>query len=404
MLKILSLYKKAFGGLSEAAWMLALVMFINRAGSMVFPFLSIYLTNALGYGIREAGILLATYGLGAMAGSLAGGWLSDKMGNFWVQFLSLVVGGSFFMLLPAIRSFAYLLPALFLTSLIVECLRPANTASVASYSKPENVTRSFSLNRMAINLGFSMGPALGGLLATHSYALLFYADGLTCIVAGIFFYFYFKKRTPKTPVATEVVNPAFKATSPYRDAAFVVFVLLTTGYAIVFFQLFNTLPIFYREVHQLSEGTIGLLLGLNGLIVFLFEMILVNYLEHKVSVVRMIIIGTLLCGLSFALLNFSAGVPLLVVAMIVLSFAEIMAMPFMVTYVIRRAGDGKKGAYIGLYSLAWASAFMLAPYLGTTLIAMSGFTTLWWASAFFALFIAFLYYFNLRVSKAEKYA
>lgn len=400
MQKILSLYKNAYGGLSEAAWMLALVMFINRAGSMVLPFLGIYLTDALGYGIREAGILLTVYGLGAMAGSLTGGWLSDKIGNFWVQFLSLIVGGLFFIILPTVKSYAYLLPALFLASLIVECLRPANTASVATYSKPENVTRSFSLNRMAVNLGFSMGPAIGGLLAARSYELLFYADGFTCIFAGVFFYIYFKKKTPKTASATYVVNPALKTTSPYRDIAFVGFVLLTTCFAVVFFQLFSTLPIYYREVHQLSEGTIGLLLGLNGLIVFLFEMILVNHLEPKVSVLRMIVMGTLLCGLSYAMLNLGAGLPLLVVAMIVLSFSEIMAMPFMVTYVIRRAGDGKKGAYIGLYSLAWASAFMLAPYLGTRIIAVSGFTLLWWISAFFTLFVAFFYYLNLR--KTEK--
>ncbi len=402
MRKILTLYKNAYGDLSEAAWMLAVVMLINRAGSMVLPFLSIYLTKALGYGIREAGILLATYGLGAMAGSLTGGWLSDKIGNFWVQFLSLVLGGSFFMILPAITRFEVLLPALFLASLLVECLRPANTASVASYAKPENVTRAFSLNRMAINLGFSMGPAVGGLLAARSYALLFYVDGLTCILASIFFYFYFRKRSPRTPGAVNVLNPALKAASPYRDRTFVLFVLLTTGYAIVFFQLFNTLPIYYREVHQLSEGTIGLLLGLNGLIVFFFEMILVNYLEHRVSVMRMIIIGTLLCGLSFALLNFSSGISLLVVAIFLLSFAEIMAMPFMMTYVVRRAGEGKKGAYIGLYSLAWASAFMLAPYLGTRIIAASGFTVLWWASALFALLVAFLYYFNLKEPKVGK--
>lgn len=397
------MYKNAYGGLSEAAWMLAVVMFINRAGSMVLPFLSIYLTNALGFGIREAGILLATYGLGAMAGSLTGGWLSDKVGNFWVQFLSLIVGGSLFILLPEITRYEYLLPALFFASMVVECLRPANTASVATYSKPENVTRSFSLNRMAINLGFSMGPAIGGLLASQSYELLFYADGLTCIFAGIFFFVYFKKRTPRA-VPSTAINPALKITSPYRDGTFVVFVLLTTAYAIVFFQLFNTLPIYYREVHQLTEGTIGLLLGLNGLIVFLFEMILVNYLEHKVSVVRMIVIGTLLCGLSYAMLNFSAGLPLLVMAMFLLSFAEIMAMPFMVTYVIRRAGEGKKGAYIGLYSLSWASAFMLAPYLGTRIIAFSGFSILWWGCAVFSLFIALLYYFNLKEKRAKKFA
>lgn len=370
---------------------------------MVLPFLSIYLTNALGFGIKEAGIMLAMYGLGAMAGSLLGGWLSDKISNFWVQFLSLTVGGALFLLLPKITQYEYLLPALFLTSMIVECLRPANTASVAAYSKPENVTRSFSLNRMAINLGFSVGPALGGLLASHSYELLFYADGLTCIAAGIFFYLYFRKRSPRA-VAPATIKTALKTSSPYRDGTFILFVLLTMAFAIVFFQLFNTLPIYYREVHQLSEGTIGLLLGLNGMVVFLFEMVLVNYLEPRVQVMKMIIIGTLLCGLSYALLNFSTGLIILVVAMFLLSFAEIMAMPFMVTYVIHRAGEGKRGAFIGLHSLSWASAFMLAPYLGTRVIDGYGFSILWWSCAGLSLLVALLYFFNLKEKRVKKFA
>lgn len=369
---------------------------------MVLPFLSIYLTQSLNYGIHEAGIILSAYGLGAMAGSLIGGWLSDKIGNFWVQFLSLTVGGIVLLFLPLITDFEYLLPAVFLASLTLESLRPANTASIASYSKPENVTRSYSLNRMAINLGFSLGPAFGGLLASYSYSLLFYVDGLTCISAGLFFFIYFRKKTPKVSKDAHTADDALKSLSPYRDLSFLVFVFLTAGFALVFFQLFNTLPLFYREVHQLSEGTIGLLLGLNGFIVFTFEMILVHYLEKRVSVVRMIILGTMLLGISYAILNFSSGIVLLVVAMFLLSFAEIMAMPFMVTHVVRAAGPGKQGSFIGLYSLAWASAFMFAPFLGTRVIAYSGYEMLWWGCAAFTIVVALSFYFNLRRKKTKR--
>lgn len=398
MKKILNLYRQAYGGLSEPAWMLAVVMLINRAGSMVLPFLSIYLTQSLNFGIRETGIVLASYGLGAMAGSLLGGWLADKIGNFLVQFLSLIIGGVLFLFLPLITQFEWLIPAVFLVSLVVESLRPANTASVASYSKPENITRSYSLNRMAVNLGFSIGPALGGLLASHSYELLFYADGVTCIFAGIFFFVYFRNRTPRPVAEIPGAIKALKHKSPYRDYTFMLFVVLVMGYAMVFFQLFNTLPLFYREEHQLSEGTIGLLLGLNGLIVFLFEMVLVHYFEKKVSIVKMVFFGALLCGASYGLLNLPGGIMLLVAAMLLLSFAEIMAMPFMVTHVINRAGKGKPGGYIGLYSLAWASAFMIAPYLGTRVVANYSFEMLWWACAGVSVLVGILFYLNLRRS------
>ena len=396
MTKILNLYKQAYGGLSEPAWMLAVVMLINRAGSMVLPFLSIYLTQSLKFGIRETGIVLASYGLGAMAGSLLGGWLSDRIGNFLVQFLSLVLGGIFFLFLPLITEFEWLTVAVFLVSMTVESLRPANTASIASYSKPENLTRSYSLNRMAINLGFSIGPALGGILASHSYELLFYADGLTCISAGIFFFVYFRNKTPRKVKEVPHASEALKDKSPYLDYSFLLFVLLVAGYAMVFFQLFNTIPIFYRESHHLSEGTIGILLGLNGLIVFLFEMILVHHFEKRVTIMKMIVIGTSLCGVSYAVLNVAGGISLLIVAVILLSFAEIMAMPFMVTHVINKAGKGNQGSYIGLYSLAWASAFTLAPFLGTRVVAGAGFDILWWSCAGMSILLSLLFYFSLR--------
>src|SRR4028119_255005 len=138
MQPVINLYRKAYGGLSTPAWMLALVMFINRSGSMVVPFLSVYLTKSLHFSIAQAGIVLTFFGLGAMTGSVLGGWLSDKIGSFWVQFLSLTIGGCLFVVMSFITAFESLIAGIFVLSVIVECLRPANSASVAQYSKPEN--------------------------------------------------------------------------------------------------------------------------------------------------------------------------------------------------------------------------------------------------------------------------
>jgi MFS family permease len=252
---------------------------------------------------------------------------------------------------------------------------------VALYARPENVTRSFSLNRMAVNLGFSIGPALGGLLASIAYEWLFIADGVTCIAAGLFFYFYFrgKRRNPPAPAEAKVFEPEPNQ-SPYQDLRFLAFVFFTTCYAIIFFQFFTTLPLYYRQVYGLSESMIGLLLGFNGLLVFLFEMIVIHLIGQRPAFRWLVVLGMLLCGVSYALLNIATGMGALFVAMILVTFSEIFAMPFMITYTINRAGEKHRGAYIGLYTLAYSVAFILAPYLGTHLVAGYGFTTLWWAA------------------------
>src|SRR5688572_23492455 len=96
MKRILSLYSNAYGGLSREAWLLAVVMFINRSGAMVVPFLSVYLTESMGFTLRQAGILLSLFGVGSMCGTFLGGWLTDRIGHFKVQLGSLVFGGLWF--------------------------------------------------------------------------------------------------------------------------------------------------------------------------------------------------------------------------------------------------------------------------------------------------------------------
>ncbi|MEJ8804225.1 MFS transporter [Pontibacter sp. H249] len=398
MKKILLLYGNAFGGLSKPAWMLSLIMFINRSGAMVIPFLGVYLTEALNCTLKEAGIILSIYGLGSVCGSFLGGWLTDKIGHFKVQFFSLTVGGSLYFMFLFLEQFTYMAAAVFILSLINDMLRPANASSVASYAKPENVTRAFSLNRMALNLGFSVGPALGGLLAAISYKWLFIADGFTCIMAGLFFFAYFRNRQghkPKRKDAAAVAQTK-KAKSPYSDSLFILFVILNCGFAIIFFQLLSTLPLYYRQVYILPEERIGVLLALNGFIVFLFEMILVYVLGENIKKSWLIPVGVLIMGFSFAVLNVGEHVVLLYIAMALLSFSEILVMPFMATITVERSNDSNRGSYMGLYTISYAAAHVIAPYLGTTLASRYGFDTLWWALVAFSVVVAAALYFVVK--------
>ena len=392
MYQIINLYRNAFGGLTKPAWALALVMLINRTGSMVVPFMSVYLTEALHFNLKQTGIILSLYGLGSMAGSFLGGWLTDRVGHFRVQFWSLVLGGMLFFVIMQLHQFPVVATGIFILSLVTECLRPANSSSISHYATSENITRAFSLNRMAINLGFSIGPVLAGLLATISYQLLFMADGITCMLAGLFFYFYFRhKKGSETPVKTAVL-PSAVTKSPYRDGQFLLFFLLTIGFATTFFQLFSTLPLYYRQVYSLSESQIGLLLGLNGLVVFSLEMIVVYLATPRFKFQQLIITGVLLTGLSLALLNVFVGGWILFVSMFILSVSEILVMPFLSTITVQRSDAQNRGAYMGLYSLAYSTSFILGPLSGTTIISAFNFTTLWWCAGGLALLTATGFY------------
>lgn len=383
--------------------MLALIMLINRCGAMVIPFLGVYMTQELHFTLKETGIVLSFFGFGAVSGSLLGGWLTDQKGHFIVQLVSLTITVPIFIILPQLTSVEALAAGIFTVSLVSETFRPANSVSIMYYAKQENITKAFSLNRMALNLGFSIGPALGGFLAIISYSWLFYGNALSVTIAGVLFYFYFRGRaTVPNKTVKEHVKPQklpFKE-RVYGDFPFMLFSILSCLYGICFFQLLSTLPIFYREVHALSETNIGLLLGFSGLIVVLLEMALVHLAEKKLTITQAVFIGTLLCGLAYAILPFSKGHHcVLYMGMFILSISEILAMPFMATVAVKRSESRNKGAYMGFNALAFSAAHIVAPYLGTGIAQQYGFSTLWFSIGILALLTSFGIFWVLKRMK-----
>ncbi|MBC8054085.1 MAG: MFS transporter [Sphingobacteriaceae bacterium] len=378
MRNILRLYLQSYKGLSTSAWILALIMLINRSGAMVIPFLGVYLTQALHFTLKDTGIILGCFGIGSVCGSWLGGWLTDKAGHFKVQLFCLMLCVPVLCILPELRTAYELSVGVFFLGLITETFRPANSVSMASYTNPENLTKAFSLNRMAINLGFSIGPALGGFLAGFSYQSLFYCNALSSAVAALVFFFYFRKRESVTqdikPVAAASV---IEDKSPMKDRHFIYFTFFCGLYGICFFQLLNTIPLFYRSVHQLSEWNIGLIISYSGFIVFSLEMLLVHFAERRFRASTVIIAGTILCAASFFMLLLPGKYLVLYASMFILCISEILAMPFMATVTMQRASTTKQGAYMGMNAIAFSAAHILSPVLGTHIAEYYGFGVLW---------------------------
>ena len=380
MLKATALtYKNAYSGLSHSTWLLSLIMLINRSGTMVVPFMTLYLTSSkMGYSIGQAGIVFGLFGLGAFCGAYIGGKLTDKIGYYRVQLITLIGGGILFMVLGQMKTYSLICLFTFLVSFVNEAFRPANTTAIAFYSKEENRTRSYALNRLAINLGWALGSAIGGILAKINYELLFWVDGSTNIAAAIVMIIFLK------PVNGKVQHDVQQISTPmlkvYKDKTFMLFILVTTLFASCFFQIFTNLPVYLKRHLHLSEPYIGLLMAINGIIIALIEMILVYKLEGKRKSMVYITAGVALTGISFWLLNIPLHGAFIAFAMIILvTFGEILAMPFMNSYWISRTHYTNRGQYAALYTMAWSAAQTLGPMGGAQLAGHAGFTILWWA-------------------------
>ncbi len=379
MKRLLLIYKESFSNLQRNAWILATAMFINRSGSMVLLFTSLYLTKELQFSIAQAGIIMSFYGFGSVLGSYAGGWLTDRKNFYDIMLISLFGSGLILLLLLVVSTQFYLSLVIFLYAFISDMFRPAHSAAIASYSNPENLTRSVSLARLAINLGFSVGPAIGGLIAMLlGYKWLFVIDAFTSFAAAAMLYFYLPKHKAEK---NRHHNPVLQnsRTSAYRDKGYLFFIFLVALYGICFFQLFASIPQFFsRECHY-TEGTIGLLLALNGFLVVVIEMPLISHLEKKKKLFRYVIIGTLCIPVSYFILqNGNALLLWAIVYTVIITLSEIFAMPFMMNHALSASPNERKGQYMALYSIAYGIANILAPSLGLGIAGKYGFDNMFY--------------------------
>ena len=375
----INLYKNAYAGLSREVWLLSLISLINRAGTMVFPFMTIYLTQSRHFTLKEAGIIMSFFGLGSLLGAYLGGWLTDRIGNYKVQFWSLIGTSIVLLFILKMETFWGIAAMAFLLSLVADAFRPANKVAVSNYSQPENITRSFALLRLAVNLGFAIGPAMGGILAAwKGYDWLFYADALTCFLAAILFKITLKDDfNARQKMATVKDKPKAPTNSPYKDTHFMYFLIIIGLLAFAFLQIFYTIPVFFKQDLALDEAQIGLFMGLNGLIIVLFEMPMVYKAEQQYTQFFTMKMGALLIGLGFLCFLIPAATFAAALGIIILTIGEIYYMPFASAWVASRASDANRGQYMALYTIAWATASVIAPSAGFLMIEQLGFNGLW---------------------------
>jgi predicted MFS family arabinose efflux permease len=379
---VLNLYSKSFSGLSRDVWLLSLVLLINRCGTMVIVFMTIYLTEKLNWTLTETGIAMSIFGLGSTAGSFIGGWLTDRIGYYKTMFWSLFFGGLSFFILVRMDTFLPYCITVFLVSTMNEAFRPASMASISAYAKLENQNRSLSLVRLAINLGFSMGVGAGGLIAEYfGFDYLFYIDGLTCIFAAIFLRIVLKEKEEKS-VDQDLKKeelPRNPADSAYKDRIYLFFAFFVFLNAIVFGQLWNTVPVYYTEILDISKDDYGWIMLVNGVLIVIFEMPLVYILENKYKKITLVLVGSLLIVFGFIIYNLATFWQLAIaISMISVTFGEILSFPFSNAFALGRSKPGRRGEYMGVFTMAWSLAMIIAPILGMRIADNYGFTMLWY--------------------------
>ena len=371
-------YVASFKDLSKEIWYLSLISLVNRAGTMVIPFLSLYLKKDLDFSMTDISWILAFFGIGSFIGSWLGGKLTDIIGFYKVMVFSLFITGLSFIGLQYITSFWGLCFGILFTMIIADSFRPAVFVSIKAYSKPENQTRSIGLLRLAINAGMGIGPTFAGLIIiSKGYNILFWIDGITCILAILLFYYLVNEPKIK-PAETRKKHENLDRNIVYKDITFWIHSVICFLFGMAFFQLISALPLYYNEVFNLNEFKIGILMLVNILIIVIFEMPLISYLEKKViPVTKHIIMSCLLLCFSFLVLYQNYWIGILIISMVLLTFSEMLGFPYTNKFVLKRAKDGLEGSYMAMYTMSFSIAHIFSPKIGLSIIDLYGYQVNW---------------------------
>lgn len=362
--------------LPRAVWVLCFVTLINRAGTMVLPFLVLYLTDDVRMTPATAGSIVLVYGVGSVVTApLAGKW-TDRIGARRMMQGSLFASGALLFVFPFTRSLPGIAALTFVWAVASEAFRPANMAVIGDLVPTEQRKMAFALVRFAINLGMSVGPAAGGFLAAVSFNWLFLIDGATSVLAGVALTIWFAMPATTHPAATTtpVAASRWGALADRRMATFAVGTFLV---GVLFTQELAAVPLYIVRNLGFSEKVFGLTMAINTVLIVFFEIplnVATTHWPHK----RALLLGTLLTTLGMGGFAFSTTAWSIAAVVAVWTFGEMILLPSMSALVSDLAPNERRGEYMGLFQLAWSGSFLAGPWLGTIVLDRFGSTTLWY--------------------------
>lgn len=370
--------RSLYGEFPKQFWILVVGMFIDRlGGALLFPFFSLYLTRKFQIQMTEVGLIFGLFAISSFVGSMIGGALTDRWGRKKILLFGLAMSGLSSVLMGVID----LLPLFLVVTLVVGILSdvagPAYQSLVADLLPENQRAQGFGILRVVANLAVTIGPLIGGLLASKSYLILFITDATTSIItAGILFFALQETYHPKeSGQPQESMGETFKGYfHVIRDSAFVGFLMASVLMVLVYMQMNTTLAVYLRDNHGVNEQGFGYILSLNAAMVVLFQFSITRWVNRYRPLLIMTI-GTLFYAVGFAMYGFVAIFPLFLVAMAIITIGEMFVSPVSQSIVARIAPEDMRGRYMAVYGFSWLIPFAIGPLMAG--IVMDNFNPDW---------------------------
>ncbi|GAB4431032.1 MAG: MFS transporter [Anaerolineales bacterium] len=387
-------------------WTLILITFIDRVGgSMLFPFFALYLTKRFDIGMTQVGVLFAAFSVSSFVGSMLGGALTDRFGRKGIIIFGLIASSLSTLAMGFVNSVAYFFVIAVIVGLLADTAGPAHQAMLADILPEKQRAQGFGIFRVAFNLSFVIGPAIGGLLAARSYLLLFITDAVVSLITAALFVRFIPEtkpeRSPDEP--QESMAGSFVGyLRVLRDGTFMLFLGASLLMALVYMNMNTTLGVFLRDVHSIPEAGYGGLLSLNAAMVVLFQFPITRKIENLPPLLMMAL-GSLLYAIGFGMYGFVSTVAFFVLAMVILTVGEMIVAPVGQALVAKFSPEDMRGRYMAVFGFSWAIPFAIGPYLAGLVLDNLEPHWLWYAAGVVGLLaVAGFYGLHRSTEKNEK--
>ena len=361
--------RENFTHFDRRVWYLVIIRVINALGfSLILPFISIYLYSEKGVPMTIVGSFFLIAALARAGTQLMGGGFSDKMGRRKVMLFAAMGRTLTFLFLAA--AIYYQLPILVIGIFVIlsygfgAMFMPAADALISDVVRQKDRVKAYAYQRMGLNLGWAIGPAIGGYLASASFHLLFLMASLFFLIA-VFIVLIFIKDSDNSAKKSQFSFRSIKVIA--RDHSFLAYGILSFIVFSTLTQTYSTLTVYSVEVIKITKIQLGYLYSLNGLVIILFQLPGIK-LINRMSLTGALALGAMFSGMSYIIVAISENFMMLAMAIIVLTFGEIFFIPAGTTLTSNWAPESKKGTYLGLYGLFQGMGRSFGPFYGGILL------------------------------------
>lgn len=383
MLKQIEKAKGVYNEYPRTFWTLVTITFIDRVGgAMIFPFFALYLTKKFSVGMTEVGVLFAVFSLSGFISSTIGGALTDRLGRKGIVIFSLIASSFSAVAMGLVNSFEAFFVLALTVGILSDVAGPAHNAMVADILPEEKRAQGYGIIRIAFNLSVTIGPVIGGLLATRSYLALFLADAIISLITAVLVWRFMPETKPQAAEGApqESMAGTFGGyLRVFRDLPFLMFIGACMLMTLVYINLNTTLGVYLRDVHSIPESGYGYIISLNAAMVVLFQFGITRRIE-KLSPMLMMAFGTALYAIGFAMYGFVSTYILFMLAMVVITVGEMIVAPVGQALVAKFAPEEMRGRYMAIFGFSWGIPFAFGPYLAGQILDNYDPRFLWYAA------------------------